>query len=123
MIEYDKNKTYTPEEQAANRATLCEALRSGKYQHAKGYLKNVNGGMCCLGVGLDLVAPEGWLYYNANGFGHIYSKFGGPSKPKETIFSVIYGIDGGHQDRLAVINDRPDTLDYLKQIEYIEKLK
>jgi hypothetical protein len=36
------------------RAQWCAALRSGEYKQGNGYLRQNNGGFCCLGVLCDL---------------------------------------------------------------------
>lgn len=51
--------TYTPEQQREHRRLWVEALRSGKYQQARGQLKK-RGGMCCLGVACDLSKLGAW---------------------------------------------------------------
>ena len=50
-------KTYTPEEQAANRKLWIAALRSGKYEQGK-YRLRVNDKFCCLGVACDILGIE-----------------------------------------------------------------
>lgn len=50
---------WTPEEQKEHRRLWVEALRSGKYQQAKGHLQN-RGGMCCLGVACDISGLGKW---------------------------------------------------------------
>lgn len=48
---------YTAEEQAEHRKEWVKALRSGKYEQAKGTLKQTDGGreqFCCLGVACDI---------------------------------------------------------------------
>lgn len=55
---------WTKEEQAAHRAELVAALRSGKYKQATNRLVNVDDddtavGHCCLGVACDLAAIAG----------------------------------------------------------------
>jgi hypothetical protein len=42
------------------KAKWLEALRSGKYQQAKGVLRDRTGAMCCLGVLCDVIRPDGW---------------------------------------------------------------
>jgi hypothetical protein len=41
------------------KAKWLEALRSGKYERTSSFL-NDGRGMCCLGVLIDVVDPEGW---------------------------------------------------------------
>lgn len=53
------SKTYTPEEQAANRAKWVAALRSGEFPQGRRRLKSVSGGLCCLGVACEVAAREG----------------------------------------------------------------
>lgn len=54
-------KTYTLEEQKANRKLWVEALRSGKFRQATERLRKRNGAMCCLGVLSSLAACE-WTW-------------------------------------------------------------
>lgn len=42
------------------RQQWLDKLRSGEIQQAKGVLRNECGGMCCLGVLLDVIAPNDW---------------------------------------------------------------
>lgn len=42
------------------KAKWVEALRSGKYQQGRAVLRNAEDQMCCLGVLLDVDAPDGW---------------------------------------------------------------
>lgn len=52
--------TYTPEEQAANRAKWVAALRSGQYQQTTGMLRGYdNVAFCCLGVACEVAAVDG----------------------------------------------------------------
>jgi hypothetical protein len=44
---------WTPEQQKEHRKLWVEALRSGKYQQAKGQLA-AGGGFCCLGVACEV---------------------------------------------------------------------
>jgi hypothetical protein len=37
-----------------------EKLRSGQIPQARGVLRTEEGGMCCLGVLLDVISPNGW---------------------------------------------------------------
>lgn len=37
-----------------------EALRSGKYSQAIGWLKGLDGGFCCLGVACDISGEGAW---------------------------------------------------------------
>ena len=37
-----------------------EALLSGKYKQGRGCLRSANNGFCCLGVALDVMAPDEW---------------------------------------------------------------
>jgi hypothetical protein len=41
------------------KAKWIEALRSGRYTQAEGFLR-INDSMCCLGVLCDIIAPEDW---------------------------------------------------------------
>ena len=54
---------YTPEEQARNRKKWIEALESGDYTQARGYLRNGNS-YCCLGVACDISGMGKWLKVN-----------------------------------------------------------
>lgn len=51
-------RTYTLEEQKANRAKLVAALRSGKYVQGKAALRTLNDEFCCLGVACDVVGAK-----------------------------------------------------------------
>src|SRR4051812_5428940 len=56
---------YTSDEQAANRAKLVEALRSGKYEQGQGQLRLTQGAAhrplyCCLGVACDISGLGDW---------------------------------------------------------------
>jgi hypothetical protein len=42
------------------RQQWLDKLRSGKIKQAKGILHGECGGMCCLGVLLDVIAPNDW---------------------------------------------------------------
>src|SRR5688572_28444291 len=39
---------------------LVNALRSGVYEQAIGYLRPYSGGFCCLGVACDIYDPSRW---------------------------------------------------------------
>lgn len=51
--------TYTPEEQAANRAKWVAALRSAEFEQGQAELRSDSGAYCCLGVACELAAREG----------------------------------------------------------------
>ena len=38
------------------------ALRSGEYQQGKGYLKDIDGYYCCLGVCADVINKDAWVH-------------------------------------------------------------
>lgn len=64
-------KSYTPQEQKANRKLWVAALRSGEYKQGKGYLC-LNDCYCCMGVlcevgGVDKVQTSERLTYAYNG--------------------------------------------------------
>jgi hypothetical protein len=92
-------------------------LRSGKYKHAIGKLRTKDG-MCCLGVYLDLIAPDSWhehcgdfINSNNDSSPQMLSDFhkcelSGNSFPKD------FG-------RLAEINDQ--STDYNNAIAWIEE--
>lgn len=52
--------TYSRRAQKAHRKLWVEALRSGKYRQAKGYLHEGDGSMCCLGVACDISGLGKW---------------------------------------------------------------
>ena len=57
--------TYTEEEAIlAHREQWIEALRSGKYEQAKGILRDVddNNKFCCLGVACEISGLGEWLF-------------------------------------------------------------
>ena len=54
---------YTKEQQAENRRTWVEALRSGKYKQASGQLR-IGDAFCCLGVACDISGLGSWNEYS-----------------------------------------------------------
>jgi hypothetical protein len=55
-------KTYTIEEQKANRKRWVEALRGGEYQQGRnGILKELDGRMCCLAVACEISGLGQWV--------------------------------------------------------------
>ncbi|MCU1426066.1 MAG: hypothetical protein JWL83_66 [Actinomycetia bacterium] len=133
VIAYDPDKFYTPEEQAENRIELCRALESGDYHHGKGALKNEDGTMCCLGVSLDLIDPNGWLPVSVDETRHQHRLGAERSRnftymdeeertiyPDFVVLQQVYGIDELFaQRRLADTNDAEDTTSYAPVISLI----
>lgn len=66
------NKTYTPEEQKANRKLWIEALRSGKYQQGNGYLRTIDDKYCCLGVACEILGIESTV--SLSGIAYFYGE-------------------------------------------------
>lgn len=49
----------TPAQKEMTRKWIAR-LRSGKDRQTRGTLRDVHGGMCCIGVLCDMVDPDGW---------------------------------------------------------------
>ena len=92
------NKTYTLEEQKANRKLWVEALRSGEYQQATQSLTQRGGGYCCLGVACRVMGvPDEVIRHhdNLHQLDSVRAHFG------------IIGADGDYEDgSLANDNDK-----------------
>lgn len=76
-----------------NRAKLIAALRSGKYEQARGELRNKNG-YCCLGVACDVSNPNIWeekIVDNDVVFSYGNENFTVPANVRED-FGLMYGV-------------------------------
>jgi hypothetical protein len=91
------------------KSSWLAALRDGSHKQGHKALKDGCGGFCCLGVGLDLIDPDGWhgeaqeIACRKLGFG--WKGFG----PAE-IYRVakVLQIDASEAHKLAAMNDGLD---------------
>ncbi len=101
----------TPEQLKARKDWVA-ALRSGRYAQIQRKLHNEEG-FCCLGVGCDLVNPNGWNEHP--GMFH-FGRYG-CDMPDEVL--EVYGISPEQHGRLMTMNDRegktfPEIADYIE---------
>ena len=112
--------SYTSEEQAANRAALVEALRSGKYKQGKEQLRPSEDEYCCLGVACDISGLGNW---NANLSERRYiieavqwSTFTLPPLVQDWLgFDSALG-DMNENDTLSAMNDAGSTFNEIADI-------
>jgi len=91
-----------------------EALRSGEYPQAKGWLRS-NGlsglGFCCLGVLCDLRSPTGWEEENGS--------FMGEHDFPPPVVATWAGLNFEQQKVVAEMNDNGKS--FAEIADYIEK--
>lgn len=103
-------------------AVWMAALQSGEYRPTQKRLRRPEkegGGFCCLGVGCDLVDPEGWeetengdMFYRDPEYG--VTRDAMPPASVERIF----GWDMELCHNVTIINDEPPVSSYDGVIEY-----
>lgn len=132
--------TYTLDELREHRRLWVEALRSGEYQQARGFLSVPGVGMCCLGVSCDVAIKNGLpierreatiepvdvpAYYGEADDGLTVEVFGNNGEADELVcprsvaaWLGLAHIDGGWDDgeSLANRNDAGDTFDEIADI-------
>lgn len=128
--------TYTPEQQAENRAKWVAALRSGEYKQAVGSLarqrRDGQRAHCCLGVACELAAAEGVvapaLRYSDDAEFFVYPPVERPddgsvgaSGVLPTVVQDWLGLDSdnGHisnEDCLSQRNDRGQTFEQIADV-------
>jgi hypothetical protein len=99
---------------AALKAKWVEALRSGKYEQAKGCLRD-DDGFCCLGVLADVIAPE-WTHEH---FNPLSDEDNGLLEEAELLTKHGVNFAIREQKRLAELNDHGST--FAEIADYIEK--
>ena len=82
------------------KAKWVEALRSGKYKQAKGVLRSMTGGYCCLGVLCDVYRPSGW---QKDGLFEFDGRVGGSMLPHT--MNAPVGLSEDHEGTLVNMND------------------
>lgn len=115
---------YTKEQQADNRKTWVEALRSGNYKQTKGYLHD-DVGYCCLGVACDISGLGGWEQKEDNDWYYYMDK--ADTLPEEVIDWLGLNTSIGRlvfhvYPDLAKANDRGTTFEQIANIierEYV----
>jgi hypothetical protein len=107
------------------KAKWVAALRSGKYQQARGTLNNCGGGYCCLGVLLGVWGRGEWnseSYETEAEDGGIESFDGDLGR----IGRRIFGISDEHESALIAMNDGEEEADpnrksFAEIADYIEE--
>jgi hypothetical protein len=99
------------------KANWIEALRSGKYQQARKYLRQGNG-FCCLGVACDLIDSSEWGDETSTG-----AYYYGPSDYDAlTVWSgdieARYGLTPKQSEVLWRMNDEGNS--FAEIADYIE---
>ncbi len=107
----------TLEQQKANRKLWVEALRSGKYRQTTGVLKDLAGGMCCLGVLCDVVGLA-WTEGDDRNYvaGTTYSAVAPPEAMQFVGLTEETGAYRSGIDSLAVKNDKGATFAQIADI-------
>jgi len=94
------NENLKPYEPNDEEKKLIEALRSGKYQQAKGHLR-IDGGYCCLGVACDISKIKGnWDHFGS------YFQFSEDSQSSYLPNRVRYELGWQHPNGLTHIERR-----------------
>ncbi len=105
------------------RQTWIEALRGGKYQQDRVYLRT-NTGYCCLGVACDLYDHESWRLRQSPWKNYYVFEYGNndvcyssalPHQIREKL-----NLTSSNHDELIIMNDRGDTFEQIAS--YIEAL-
>lgn len=88
------------------------ALRGGNYEQAQEYLNDGIGGMCCLGVLLDITEPEGW-----SGAAHLHTREDAEMPDSDFLSAVKLPQDDA--ETLAAMNDEGRS--FAEIADYIEE--
>lgn len=109
----------TPQ-QRGNLIKWREALSSGKYIQAKQVLRTSCNGFCCLGVLIDIFAPEDWRHVNSlQRYMHCYGDHSG-TIIKERLFEDLTSLGEKEMCEFIDINDGSYNFDGV--IKYIDDL-
>lgn len=91
------------------------ALRSGKYQQGKGYLRANNGTYCCLGVLCDIYNPDIW---SPSEYGWIFDCH---RTELPASLAKLIGISSKFETSLMNMNDERNK-SFIQIADYIENI-
>lgn len=111
----------TKAKQKKNRKIWVEALRSGKYEQGKHYLKCENK-FCCLGVAVEVLAPEEFVKEEDGMIGIPYGAgflYGSLNDKVQNLLGLKDNSGAFKHSILTTLNDR-DGLSFAEIADIIE---